>query len=144
LINLNDEVMNTIKKLLFLLLLSSFAPSYAVAAQISVSFDRNPVSVDESFQIIFTANDTPDNDPDFSPLEQDFEILGQTQSSNSSWINGRSSKSIQWTLNVVAKHPGSLVVPEVPFGNDLSQPASILVTQQGAATKDVDTDEDLF
>lgn len=136
--------MNTIKKLLFLLLLSSFAPSYAVAAQISVSFDRNPVGVDESFQIIFTANDTPDNDPDFSPLEQDFEILGQTQSSNSSWINGRSSKSIQWTLNVVAKHPGSLVVPEVPFGNDVSQPASILVTQQGAATKTVDTDEDLF
>ncbi|MDP1664009.1 MAG: BatD family protein [Methylobacter sp.] len=135
--------MNTIKKLFFLLLLLNFVPGNVFAAQISVSFDRNPVSLDESFQIIFTANDTPDNDPDFGPLEQDFEILGQSQSSNSSWINGQSSKTIQWTLNVMAKHPGSLIVPVVKFGDDVSQAASILVTQ-AAANKAVDTDDDLF
>ncbi|MGZ5054312.1 MAG: BatD family protein [Methylobacter sp.] len=135
--------MNTIKKLVFLLLLSSFMPGNVFAAQIGVSFDRNPVSLDESFQIIFTANDTPDSDPDFSPLEQDFEILGQSQSSNSSWINGRSSKTIQWTLNVMAKHSGSLVVPAVKFGDDESQPASIMVTQ-AAANKAINTDDDLF
>jgi len=135
--------MNTIKKLVFLLLLSSFMPGNVFAAQIGVSFDRNPVSLDESFQIIFTANDTPDSDPDFSPLEQDFEILGQSQSSNSSWINGRSSKTIQWTLNVMAKHTGSLVVPAVKFGDDESQPASVMVTQ-AAANKAINTDDDLF
>jgi len=143
LINLNDEAMNIIKKLFFLLLLLNLVPGNVFAAQISVSFDRNPVSLDESFQIIFTANDTPDNDPDFGPLEQDFEILGQSQSSNSSWINGQSSKTIQWTVNVMAKHPGSLVVPAVKFGDDVSQPASILVTQ-ATANKAVDTDDDLF
>ncbi|MGZ5600721.1 MAG: BatD family protein [Methylobacter sp.] len=135
--------MNVIKKLFFLLLLLSFVPGNAFAAQIGVSFDRNPVSLDESFQIIFTANETPDNDPDFSPLEQDFEILGQSQSSNSSWINGRSSKTIQWTLNVMAKHAGSLVVPSVKFGDDISQPANIMVTQ-ATANKAVDNDDDLF
>ncbi|MGZ5056044.1 MAG: BatD family protein, partial [Methylobacter sp.] len=136
--------MNILKKLFFLLLLLlSFTPAIALAAQIGVSFDRNPVSVDESFQIIFTANESPDNDPDFSPLEQDFEILGQSQSSNSSWINGRSSKTIQWTINVMAKHPGSLAVPPIKFGNDVSQPASILVTQ-ATANKAVNTDDDLF
>jgi len=143
LINLNDEAMNIIKKLFFLLLLLNLVPCNVFAAQISVSFDRNPVSLDESFQIIFTANDTPDNDPDFGPLEQDFEILGQSQSSNSSWINGQSSKTIQWTVNVMAKHPGSLVIPAVKFGDDVSQPASVLVTQ-ATANKAVDTDDDLF
>jgi len=135
--------MNIIKKLFFLLLLLNLVPGNVFAAQIGVSFDRNPVSLDESFQIIFTANDTPDNDPDFGPLEQDFEILGQSQSSNSSWINGQSSKTIQWTVNVMAKHPGSLVVPAVKFGDDVSQPASVLVTQ-ATANKAVDTDDDLF
>jgi len=135
--------MNTIKKLVFVLLLSSFMPVNVLAAQIGVSFDRNPVSLDESFQIIFTANDTPDSDPDFSPLEQDFDILGQSQSSNSSWINGRASKTIQWTLNVMAKHAGSLVVPAVKFGADETQPASIMVTQ-AAANKAINTDDDLF
>jgi hypothetical protein len=135
--------MNTIKRLFFLLLLLNFVPGNVFAAQIGVSFDRNPVSLDESFQIIFTANDTPDNDPDFSSLEQDFDILGQSQSSNSSWINGQSSKTIQWTLNVMAKHPGSLAVPPVKFGDDESQPASILVTQ-AAANKAVNNDDNLF
>ncbi len=135
--------MNVIKKLFFLLLLLSFVPGNAFAAQIGVSFDRNPVSLDESFQIIFTANETPDNDPDFSPLEQDFEILGQSQSSNSSWINGRSSKTIQWTLSVMAKHAGSLVVPSVKFGDDVSQPANIMVTQ-ATVNKAVNNDDDLF
>ncbi len=129
------------KKILLLLLLSFVGPVFA--AQIGVTFDRNPVSLDESFQIIFTADDTPDNDPDFAPMEQDFEILGQSQSSNSSWVNGQSSKTIQWTLSVMAKHPGSLIVPEVKFGNDTSVPASILVTQ-ATANKAVDTDSDLF
>ncbi len=135
--------MNAIKKIFFLLLLLGFVPGYGFAAQIDVSFDRNPVSLDESFQIIFTANDTPDNDPDFSPLEQDFELLGQSQSSNSSWINGQSSKTLLWTVNVMAKHPGSLVVPVVKFGNDASQPAAILITE-ATASKAVDTDDDLF
>ncbi len=135
--------MNAIKKLVFLLLLLNFAPGDVLAAQIRVSFDRNPVGLDESFQIIFTADDTPENDPDFTPLEQDFEILGQSQSSNTSWINGQSSKTVQWTLNVMAKHPGSLVVPEVKFGTDVSQPENILVTQ-GAANKAVDTEGELF
>lgn len=134
--------MNAIKKLFLLLLLLNFVPD-AVAAQIDVSFDRSSVSLNEAFQIIFTANGTPDNDPDFSPLEQDFEILGQSQSSNSSWINGQSSKTIQWTLNVMAKHPGTLVVPPVKFGDDVSLPANILVTQV-IANKAVDTGDDLF
>ncbi|WP_340120972.1 BatD family protein [Methylobacter svalbardensis] len=135
--------MNAIKKIFFLLLLLSFVPANVLAAQISVSFDRNPVSLNESFQIIFTANDAPDKDPDFAPLEQDFEILGQSQSSNSSWVNGQSSRTIQWTLNVMAKHSGSLIVPEVRFGDDVSQPTPILVTE-ATVNKAVETDDDLF
>lgn len=135
--------MSAIKKIFFLLLLLIFVPANVLAAQISVSFDRNPVSVNESFQIIFTANDAPDKDPDFTPLEQDFEILGQSQSSNSSWVNGQSSRTIQWTLNVMAKHSGSLIVPEVKFGDDVSQPRPILVTE-ATVNKAVNTDDDLF
>ncbi|MDP2100779.1 MAG: BatD family protein [Methylobacter sp.] len=135
--------MNTLKKLFYVLLLLNLASAQVLAAEISVSLDRNPVSLDESFQIIFTANDTPDGDPDFSPLEQDFELLNQSQSSNMSLINGQLSKSMKWTLNVMAKHPGSLVVPAVRFGADSSQAVSILVPQN-ADNKSVDSKDDLF
>ncbi len=134
---------NTLKKIFFLLLLLSFAPAQVLATEINVSLDRNPVGLDESFQIIFTANDTPDGEPDFAPLEQDFELLNQSQSSNMSLINGKLSKSIKWTLNVMAKHPGSLIIPAVNFGADSSQALSIMVTQ-GADNKDIDRNDELF
>ncbi len=128
--------------LILLNTLLGFTPD-VLAAQITVTTDRNPVSIDESFKIIFTASESPDEDPDFSSLEQDFDILSQSSSSSSSWINGKTSKTIQWTLTVMAKQVGSLIIPSVKFGNDLSQSDTVLVTQ-GTANKDVKTDEDLF
>lgn len=140
--------MNTIKQLLkstlfFLLLLLSVMPQGAVAAQIEVSVDRNPVNSDESFQILFTATESPDGAPDFSPLEQDFIILNQSQSSNAAWINGKSSKTVQWTLNVIAKNVGNLTIPIIEFGADRSNPATINVVKSGT-NKAVNTNENLF
>ena len=138
-----DVAMRFITFFVYFLLLLMLVPQSTFAADISVSVDRNPVSLDESFQIIFTATESPDDDPDFSPLEQDFSILSQSNSSRASWINGKSSKTISWTLNVMAKQAGNLVIPAVNFGNDISQSSTILVTE-GTPNKAVNTDEDLF
>jgi len=127
----------------FLLFLLILAPQNTLAADINVSVDRNPVSLDESFQITFTTTESPDDDPDFSPLEQDFSILNQSNSSSSSWINGKSSKTIQWTLNLMAKQAGNLVIPSVKFGHDVSPSTPILATEN-TPHKAVNTDEDLF
>jgi len=128
---------------MLLLFLSALAPQITLAADIKVSVDRNPVSLDESFKIIFTATQSPDNDPDFEPLEQDFSILARSNSSSASWINGKSSKTIQWTLNVMAKRAGNLMIPSVKFGHDISQPLPIQITET-APNKAANTDEDLF
>jgi hypothetical protein len=127
---------------LFLLFLLVHA-SVLSAAEINVAVDRSPVNLNESFQITFTATDSPDDDPDFTPLEQDFEILGQSQSSHLSWINGTSSKTIQWVLQVMAKHTGSLTIPSIQFGDDASKETTLRVTE-GAADKDQLVDGDLF
>jgi BatD DUF11 like domain len=142
-------LMNRIKpllniSLLILMLALAITSTQAFATDIVTSVDRNPVSVDESFKIFFTASDTPDSDPDFAPLEQDFSILNQDQSSSSSWVNGNHTQSIRWTLEVTAKKPGNLVIPRVRFGSDASNPLPIVVTQ-GAATGDVvNTNEEIF
>jgi hypothetical protein len=140
--------MNIIKQLLkttlFFLFLALILPAQNVsAAKIAVSVDRNPVSIDESFQIIFTTNESPDAIPNFDPLEDDFTILNQEQSSSSSWVNGKSSKTIQWTVNVIAKNTGSLTIPTIEFGRDRSEPITIEITKTGS-NKAVRGDEDLF
>ena len=114
-----------------------------LAAQINVTIDRNPVALNESFQVIFNADESPDDDPDFSPLEKDFDILNQQKSSQLSWINGKTNKAITWTLNLMAKHNGSVTIPAISFGDDSSSPLAITVAKT-TATDDVQLNEPLY
>lgn len=104
----------------------------ALAARIDVTLDHNPVSIDESFTLTFSAQETPDDDPDFHALDQDFEVLAQNQSNQFSLDNGRASRRIEWQVTVMAKRTGALEIPPIPFGKDRSEPFSVTVTQGSA------------
>ncbi|MGR8932834.1 MAG: BatD family protein [Gammaproteobacteria bacterium] len=127
--------------LCFWLLFFSLA---AFAADIGVNVDRNPVNLNDSFQLLFSSGENPDGEPDFSPLDKDFTILNQAKSEQSSWINGSSSRNVQWTLSVMAKRAGTLTVPPIGFGNDRSRPLSITVNQGDNTPHAQSGNEDLF
>ncbi len=131
------------KFIAFSFFLFLFMPQMVRATEIDTTLDRSQISINDSFQLIFSTTGSPDAAPDFSPLEKDFEILNQNQQSSSSWINGRSTQSVQWVLNLMAKQVGKFLIPPVPFGNDSSKPATITVSQntQSGGNK---RDEDLF
>lgn len=114
----------------------------AQATTIRVSIDRNPVAVSDSFQLTFSAEQAPDGEPDFSPLQENFVILNQQHSSSSSWINGQSSRTIQWILTVMAKKTGALLIPPVAFGDDHSEPLTIGITEEQNAAGN--SSEELF
>jgi hypothetical protein len=126
------------------LLAALLYPLSVAAADISVTVDRNPVSINESFQIIFSSSESPDDDPDFSPLDSDFDVLNQSQSSNYSIINGVANNNQSWTLNVMAKQTGEITIPAIAFGDDNSKPVSITVTGKDSAPVDVTVGEDIF
>ncbi|MCF7970967.1 MAG: BatD family protein [Methylococcaceae bacterium] len=127
---------------LFIVLFAlSLLTSPLFAADISVKVDRNPVNLNESFQIIFSSTDKPDGEPDFSPLEKDFEILNKSQQQSTQISNARVTKVIQWVLTVMAKHEGTLMIPVINFGQDSSQFAALVVNKIQVAAK---SNEDLF
>ena len=109
----------------YLFLLFLFAQT-SVAA-IGVSIDRNPVHVNESFQLIFEADESPDDDPDFSPLQAHFVVLNTSQNNSISIINGDYQRSIKWTLQVMPKQVGDFIVPAIRFGDDKTKPFPISV-----------------
>lgn len=111
------------------------------AAEIDAAVDRNPVSITDSFQLTYSANESPDDDPDFSPLKQDFDILNQQKSSQLSWINGESNRTIQWTLTLMAKRSGDLTIPAISFGDDKTQALSLSVTETSQLSTPSDNDE---
>jgi hypothetical protein len=124
------------KRILAAALLSALLVVGAVrtqAATISVQSDRNPVSLNESFRLVFSAHGSVDGDPDFSPLKKDFEILDRSQSSQINIINGHFNHLTNWVLEVMAKRAGKLAIPPIHFGLDVSQAASVTVGGSGAA-----------
>jgi hypothetical protein len=118
----------TIKHLGWLLLLSTlFHTAASFGATITAEVSRNPVAIDESFELTFTAEGSVDTEPDFSPLKQDFQILQRSQNQSIQMINGRYSRNTRWLLSLMARHTGKLQIPAIKFGRDQSQPLNLQV-----------------
>ncbi|MGB1257670.1 MAG: BatD family protein [Thiolinea sp.] len=123
-----------IKRLLYLCcLLWLGVASQVLAANITVLPDRNPVNAGEEFTLVFSSDEQPSGNPDFSPLDKDFEVLSTSTSSNVQIINGVVSREISWRLQVFPKSVGILTVPPIRFGNDESQPLKVVVSDNGGA-----------
>ncbi|MCW8888346.1 MAG: BatD family protein [Gammaproteobacteria bacterium] len=112
---------------LSLLLMVLFSLS-ANAAEIKVTSDRDPVALDESFTLTFETEEKVDGDPDFTPLERDFQIRTRSKSSSIQWVNGRKTSKESWILTVMARKKGTLTVPPIRFGDDISTILKINVT----------------
>jgi hypothetical protein len=113
----------TLFQLIALLILSG--PVLATA-NITARLDRNPVSLDESFHLVYEADSDVD-DPDFSVLDHDFEILSSSQSTNMRSINGSWSLKKSWDLTLISKKAGVFTIPPVPFGSDASPSLRVTV-----------------
>ncbi len=112
-------------------------------ATITAEVSRNPVSIDETFELIFEADGVADGEPDFSPLEHDLEILSRSQSQSIRMINGDYSRTTRWALRVMPKRAGQLTLPAISFGSDRSPPLSILV-REAAQPDSASSGEDMF
>ncbi|MDQ6974811.1 MAG: BatD family protein, partial [Mariprofundaceae bacterium] len=92
-------------------------PQWAWAGSAIASLDRGITSIEESVQLTIHVDGSADQDPDFSPLQQDFEILSQSQNSSYSFINGHMSRSKDWRITLLPKHVGTLSIPSMSLGN---------------------------
>ncbi len=103
------------------------------AASLQATVDRNPVSENNTLQLILTLRDYdgPIN-PDLTALEGLFDILGSQQSSQVSIINGRMDSTKQLHITLAPKQAGTLVIPGIDIGNLSSQPIILQVTKAGS------------
>ena len=99
-----------------------------LAAEIIARADRNRVGLNETFHLTYEASGDLDGKPDFSVLEPLVDILGKSQGTHVSIINGRYRKKATWTLTVLPKREGEIILPPVPFGTDRSNSLRIQVS----------------
>ncbi len=104
--------------------------SSVLAAGIQVEPDRNPVGLGEDFLLTFTVDGMLGGNPDFSPLQNNFQILGTSTSSNMQLINGAVSQQTSWQLRLIANEVGTLQVPPIKFGAEVSPAVNITVQEE--------------
>jgi len=114
-----------IKTALFSLCLAGFSTPLVAAVELTI--DRNPVQINESFQLIFSVDHSPSREPDFSVLQQHFMVLGNNRSSSISIINGEYQRSVKWTLQLIAKQIGEHQIPSIRFGDERSEAFTVTV-----------------
>jgi len=117
----------------FFLMLVMFTTLSAISSQsfavnITVKTSHNPVALDDSFHLVYEADSSVDDDPDFSPLEKYFDILNSSQSTNMRLINGQYSLKKSWDLVLIGRDIGNFTVPSISFGKDKSPSIRISIT----------------
>lgn len=117
---------------LLLLVLVWCVPLWAQAATIIAQLDRNPVALGDPVVLTFTTDGMVNGEPDFAPLQQDFELRGRSQSNSFSMVNGVSSVTTVWEVTLYPRKTGTLRIPSIQFGADSSQSLDLQVQDQPA------------
>ena len=116
-----------------LLLCAALISSAAHAANITVTSSRNPVALDDSFHLVYEADSSVDEDPDFTPIYQYFDVLSSSQSTNMRSVNGSWDLQKTWDLSLIAKRIGKVTVPAINFGKDISPAIQVHVINSSTA-----------
>ncbi len=120
----------TALKSLFLMVLLTMAANLCLAAKPTATVDRNKVTLDESFNLTLRLpGQSLFLEPDLSSLHQDFEVLNSRKNSQYSLINGKSTSYTDWTISLMAKRTGALVIPPIELDGEQSDPIVVEVLE---------------
>lgn len=123
--------LSMVKNLIPLLLLTVSTLSWAA---LTASVDRSVIDSNETLQLVIRYDgQVMTGQPDFSPLENDFEILSNNRQQQYSWVNGQSESYTDWTMVLMPKRTGLLLIPSLNFKKEVSNAVEIRVRSASAA-----------
>jgi hypothetical protein len=98
-------------------------------AGVTARADRTDVELNESFTLEITSDTNTDLQPDLSVLDSDFYVGQTNQLSNTTIVNGQISRSKTWTLVLMPKRDGEIVIPPITLGSEQTAPVVISVSK---------------
>ncbi|HKT42031.1 MAG TPA: BatD family protein [Rhodanobacteraceae bacterium] len=118
--------------IVLLVLMAPLAQAASVPATgggVRAFLDRSHVSLGDTVTLNIQSNG-PLGTPDLTPLEQDFQVLGTSNSSSVQIGNGKTVRTTQLGIALKPLHAGTLTIPALDVGGAQTQP---LTLQVGAA-----------
>jgi len=117
---------------LFTLAIVAATPSWAT---LTATADRTVISSNETLQLLVRLDSQALlGEPEFSVLENDFEILSTSRQQQYSRVNGESQSFTDWNLVLAPKRSGRLLIPSINYKNDISDAIEITVRQATSAS----------
>jgi len=115
--------------LLLLLLIST-----SLQAEVSASLGRNTIYDGDTVTLTIETKDrNHSGEPDLAVLQQDFDVLGTSNSTQVQITNGRRTDRHQWRIELAPKNSGEVTVPAIRVGDDETRPLQLSVKKQPAA-----------
>jgi BatD DUF11 like domain len=110
-----------------LLVLALAIPSMAMAqsAPPVASLDRSSVGVGETVTLNIEIGDESVDEPDLSPLQNDFVILGTSTNHSLSIVNGRREAHTILGVSLSPRREGHVTIPALVIGGQRTQPVSL-------------------
>tara|TARA_R110002049_G_scaffold154534_16_gene319081 strand:- start:860 stop:2587 length:1728 start_codon:yes stop_codon:yes gene_type:complete len=97
-------------------------------AAVTASVDRNRVALGDTLRLTITATDDEDVDEgNLGALQQDFDIIQRSTSSNTSIINGSVSHTRKLIVDLAPRREGTLRIPPMTFGQSTTPAMTIAV-----------------
>ncbi len=129
-VNHTVKLLTRLKFQLFVIaLLLMLGFSTPLLADVRAKTDRSAASIDETITLSIQSKNTSGS-PELDSLKKDFQILGQSQSHNYSYINGLASSTQTWTITLLPKKTGKLTIPAIKVGNEFTKPIALVIQKQ--------------
>lgn len=119
----------------FVLLLLLLGSAGATADNLTATVDRNQLNRGETVELRVRFDSQTSGEPDFSVLEEDFEILSRHQQNKFSLINGTAVSYTEWLLELLPRETGEILIPELDFKGVNSEAITLQVEDHRPATK---------
>ncbi|HEY0199455.1 MAG TPA: BatD family protein [Rhodanobacter sp.] len=127
------------------LLLLLLVPAMVRAADVQATLDRSRVQLGETVTLNLRLAGAGSNIsmPDLSVLNQDFEILGTSQNSSLSIVNGSATSELTFSVALRPKHVGVLQIPALDINGGRTAPLQVQVSAADPAAAAA-THKDVF
>lgn len=116
--------------ILLLLLVACIATTQALA-NVRASLDVSEITAAETVQLTLEHDGSTSGQPDITPLQQDFDILGTSNSTMIQLVNGSASEKTQVVLTLAPKVTGHLTIPPLSWDGERTRPLTLDVTGPG-------------
>lgn len=129
----NFHPYRTLAALLALAALSVCAT--AQAAQVRAWLDRSSMQLGETATLnVEVSGNATAAQPDFSVLQQDFNLLGTESSTSMNIVNGQTTSKLLWAVGLEPKRAGTLTIPALSVAGAQTQPLTLTVTPASASS----------